>query len=137
LLESMWGERDYEASYRIADQSPRKPAPQTSSEPELNETRKGYDSSSWIGQRYVLTDASVIYELKARAHDLRDIVYATKFTSNSDSQDLKKLCDALVDICEMAEPELSIIDRILRHPKFCYSVALMGAVATIRGALGI
>ncbi|MEO9657206.1 hypothetical protein [Qipengyuania citrea] len=95
------------------------------------------DSSAWTGRKLVLTDEKIIRQLQKEAKVLRDRIYATRFESNSDSQDLKSLADALVAISDMAEPDLSIIDRILAHPKFRYSAALMAAVATIRGALGI
>ena len=95
------------------------------------------DARSWTGRRLVLTDEAIIRDIRTKAEALRAKVYATTFTSNSDSQDLKRLCDALVSVSEMAEPDMSIIDRILRHPKFRHYEALFVAVATIRGALGI
>lgn len=95
------------------------------------------DSTKWTGARYVLTDEKVLRDIRVQVSVLRDRVYAIRFESNTDSQDLKSLCDALVSVCEMAEPELGIIERILAHPKFRYSAALIAAVGTIRGALGI
>ncbi|GAA0481713.1 hypothetical protein GCM10009096_24900 [Parasphingorhabdus litoris] len=95
------------------------------------------DSSMWTGRKIFLADAAVIREIKDGAKRLRELIYETRFESNSDSQDLKNLSDALVAVCEMTEPDVSIIDRILSHPKFNLTTALVAAVATIRGALGI
>ena len=95
------------------------------------------DSADWTGARLVLTDVRVLEEVRSQACALRERIYETRFQSNSDSQDLKSLSDALVAICEMTEPDLSILDRILRHPKFKISATLIAAVAAIRGAIGI
>lgn len=95
------------------------------------------DSTSWTGARLVLADEAALERIRGLASDLRNRVHATRFESNSDSQDLKGLCDALVAVCDMAEPELSIIEKILNHPKFKLTAALLAAVATLRGALGI
>lgn len=98
---------------------------------------KSFDSAMWTGPRLTLTDEKVVQRIKVLSSELRDRIYSTRFENNADSQDLKGLADALVGVCSMAEPELSIIARILSHPKFQISAALVGAVATIRGALGI
>ena len=95
------------------------------------------DSDKWTGSKLVLTDAKVIREVRSQSRTLRDRIYETRFESNSDSHDLKSLADALVSICEMAEPDLMILDRILSHPKFQMTAMLIAAVATIRGAVGL
>ncbi len=95
------------------------------------------DTEDWTGPQFVLTDAKVIRQIRIQANELRTLVHSIHFESNSDSHDLKALADALVAVCSMAEPELSIIERILAHPKFKCTAALVAAVATIRGALGI
>ena len=108
-----------------------------SSAPETQNTALAIDSSFWTGPRMILTDQRVVREISALSKELRNRVYATRFESNVDSQDLKSLTDALVAICDMAEPELTVIARILSHPKFQLTASLVAAVATIRGALGI
>lgn len=95
------------------------------------------DSSTWTGTQFVLTDAKVIKSVKDTAVELRNTIYSMHFPSNSETENLQKLADALVAICEMAEPEVSIIDRILASPKFKAYARLVVLVATIRGALGI
>jgi hypothetical protein len=95
------------------------------------------DSRKWTGGRLVLTDEIVIARVRDLAGQLRDKVHQTSFEKNSDSHDLKSLADALVSVVAMTEPELTIIERILNHPKFKLSATLIAAVATIRGALGI
>jgi len=97
---------------------------------------RSHDSKTWTGKRLVLVDAELISRIAGNAHQLRNAVHAIEFQSNSDSQDLKGLADALVAVCEMAEPELSIIDQITSHPKFKTYATLVVFVATIRSALG-
>jgi hypothetical protein len=162
LLKSHWGERDVEHSYRLTDQGIYKTAgfevlATETGEPivtesgdfiEVGDTRAQpkrasaelldtIDSDGWTGAKLVLTDAKIIRRIRVQANELRDLIHSTRFESNSDSQDLKALADALVAVCSMAEPELGIIERITAHPKFRYTAALTAAVATIRGALGI
>ncbi len=96
-----------------------------------------YMSSNWTGAQFALVDAKVIAEVRATAGKLHEAVHSLHFVSNSDSQNLKGLADALVAVCSMAEPELTIIDRILASPKFKAYAGLFALVATIRGALGI
>ena len=159
LLNSSWGERDVEASYRITDQGIyeasgfdvlaaetgdplltengdfieiENPTPASS---DLEPVR--VKSEDWTGKELVLTDAKVIREIRIKAQELQKVVHSIQFESNSDSQDVKALADALVTICSMAEPELTIIDQILSHPKFKLTAGLMAAVATIRGVLSI
>jgi hypothetical protein len=103
----------------------------------LESAEKAVDSTSWTGTRLVLTDEKKIIEINEMARELRDRVYSMHIPNNADSQDLKGLCDALVAVCEMAQPELSIIQQIVNHPKFQMSAALVAAIATLRGALGI
>jgi hypothetical protein len=94
-------------------------------------------SSRWTGTQYVLVDAEIVNKIKELAGALRVRINETSFSSNSDSHDLKVLADALVGICSMAEPDVSIIDKILANPKFKAYARLMGIIATIRGAIGI
>ena len=109
----------------------------TATEPTVTAHPATVDSRAWTGKRLVLTDEAVLRDLRAKAIELREKVHSIRFESNSDSNDVKGLCDALVAITEMAEPDLTIIERILMHPKFQASAVLMAAVATVRGALGI
>ncbi len=95
------------------------------------------DSTNWTGRHLVLTDAKVIAQLKTSAVQLRDRIQKTNFESDADRQDLNQLAEALVSVVEMAEPDLSIIERILAHPKFKIYKGLTVFVATIRGAIGI
>ena len=95
-----------------------------------------HDSTKWTGAQFVLVDVAVIADIKTKADSLRQAVYALHLTSNSETEDLQKLADALVLICSMTEPEVSIIDRITASPKFKAYAGLIGIIATIRGALG-
>ena len=162
LLNSAWGERDVEASYRLTDQGIYEASgfdvlATESGDPLLTENGEYIEvenlppqstdvegdepiqkkSEDWTGPKLVLTDAKVIRQIRIQASELRELVHSIRFESNSDSQDIKALADALVAVCSMAEPELSIIDRILSHPKFQLTAGLIAAVATIRSALGI
>lgn len=96
-----------------------------------------HDSKNWTGQRLVLVDSETISRVKEMAIELKSTVYSMRFESNSESANLKGLADALVAVCEMAEPEVTIIDRILASPKFKAYSGLVALVATIRGAVGI
>lgn len=109
----------------------------TSSEPTITARGGTIDSTRWTGTKLVLTDENALRQIRRLSVDLRDKVHSMRIESNSDSQDLKGLTEALVSVCGMAVPELSIIERILAHPKFMTSAKLVAAVATIRGALGI
>jgi hypothetical protein len=104
---------------------------------EIPEVEKLHDSTLWTGKQLVLVDVKIIAEVKAAALKLHSAVHSMRFESNSDSMDLKGLVDALIAICEMAEPEVTIIDRILSNPKFKAYAALLAFVATVRGAAGI
>jgi hypothetical protein len=95
------------------------------------------DSAAWTGTQFVLIDAHKIAEVRRAANELRDAVRLIHFESNSDSVNLHCLVEALVSICEMAEPEGTIVDRILASPKFKTYASLAGIIATIRGAFGI
>lgn len=95
------------------------------------------DSSNWTGKQFVLVDAKVIATVQKTARELHTTIYAMRFESNEESFNLKGLADALVAICEMAEPDVTIIDRILASPKFKAYASLLALVATIRGAIGI
>jgi hypothetical protein len=96
-----------------------------------------HSSSKWTGSRLILVDSEVIARVKVMANELHQRVHSMRFESNSDSFDLKALADAFVSICEMAEPEITIMDRILASPKFKAYAGLFAFVATIRGAIGI
>jgi hypothetical protein len=104
---------------------------------EIPEVEKLHDSTLWTGKQLVLVDVTIIAEVKAAALKLHSAVHSMRFESNSDSMDLKGLVDALIAICDMAEPEVTIIDRILSNPKFKTYAALLAFVATVRGAAGI
>lgn len=95
------------------------------------------DATSWTGKQLILTDEQVISDLRIKVSELRDKVHSMRIESNSDSQDLKGLVEALVSLSDMAAPDLGVIERILAHPKFKIYAALAGGIATIRGMLGI
>ena len=94
-------------------------------------------STRWTGAQFVLVDRSILQNVRTIANDLHSVVHSMHFTSNSESQDLKALTDALLAICSMAEPEVTILDRILSSPKFKVYAKLFAMVAAIRGAIGI
>jgi hypothetical protein len=110
---------------------------QASASPTLNVHLPTIDSSSWTGKQFVLVDANVIAEVLKSAQQLHAAVYALHLPSNSETEDLQKLAEALLSVCSMTEPEVSIIDRILASPKFKAYVGLFTIIATIRGAMGI
>ena len=94
------------------------------------------DATSWTGKQLILTDERVISELRIKVSELRDTVHLMRIESNSDSQDLKGLVEALVNLCDMAAPDLGVIERILAHPKFKLTASLVNAASAIRGLLG-
>jgi hypothetical protein len=100
------------------------------------EQKQPVDSQKWTGSQFVLIDRALIVQVNACATELQEAVYAMRFESNSESQNLKGLADALVAICSMAEPEVNLIERILANPKFKTYASLFAIVATIRGAIG-
>lgn len=108
----------------------------SSSEPEIR-FHPAVESSKWTGTQFLLVDAKVIAEVREGAQTLRAAVYSLHLTSNSDTEDLQRLADALVAICMMTEPDSTIIDRITASPKFRAAAGLIGLVAAIRGAIGI
>jgi hypothetical protein len=93
------------------------------------------DSAAWTGAQLILVDAKIIAAVQAAANELHIAVHSMNFTSNKESQNLKGLVDALVSVCAMAEPEVTIIERILASPKFKAYAKLFAIVATIRGAI--
>lgn len=105
--------------------------------PEETDVMQPHESALWTGKQYILVDVKVIAEVRRAARQLHDAVHSMHFESNADSMDLKGLVDALISICEMAEPEVSIIDRILSSPKFKAYSTLIAIIATVRGAAGI
>ncbi len=94
-------------------------------------------ATGWTGKKLILTDESIIVKIRQLATELHDRIENAHFYSNSDSKDLNSLADALVNVCAMAEPDISIIEKILAHPKFKTYSIFFGLIATIRGALGI
>ena len=142
ILESHWGERDYEASYRLTSEGIYQASGFDShlvvggsdGVPHKVPIR---DSTNWTGPSHILVDSRVLQNARQTAQGLRELVYAYHTTDNALSSDLKTLVDALLQLLEMCEPELGPIERILASPKFRVSAALLAAVATVRGALGI
>ena len=136
IVETRWGEREYEGSYRITQDRlydervsaegivPAPNAPQT-------------DSSDWTGGRLLYVDSLVLGKIRVVAGQLQVASQRVNFQNKSDEEDVKGLCDALVGLCKMAQPEISIIDQITSHPKFKHYAALLAFLATIRGALGL
>jgi archaellum biogenesis ATPase FlaH len=79
----------------------------------------------------------VLGKIRVVAGQLQVASQRVNFQNKSDEEDVKGLCDALVGLCKMAQPEISIIDQITSHPKFKHYAALLAFLATIRGALGL
>lgn len=105
--------------------------------PAIGSTPVPFDSTKWTGTQFVLVDCNVIEQVREAARSLHVAVYSLQIKSNAESNDLKRLADALVAICEMTEPEVRLIDRIVSSPKFKRYAQLIGLVAGVRGALGI
>ena len=95
------------------------------------------DPTNWTGPSHVLTDAKKISQVRDLAFDLKARVATVNFRNEADRVDVQKLVEALVALCQMIEPDLSLIDRVTAHPKFKQYAAISVCVATIRGALGI
>jgi hypothetical protein len=104
----------------------------SSSEPEI-QFDPAVESVNWTGKRLILVDAQAIEDLRKMARELQSAVYALRMENNFESSNLKGLADALVCICDMAEPETTIIERILANPKFKAYAGILGIVSTIRG----
>lgn len=103
----------------------------------LNPNSQEIESDKWTGKQHILIDAKAISQVKDLASKLHVEIHNMHFTSNSDSHNLKGLADALVAVCSMAEPEITILDRILASPKFKAYAGIAALIATIRGVLGI
>ena len=97
----------------------------------------GIHSKRWTGTQFVLVDGEILTQIRAEVKHLHHTIHAMHIENNADSQDLKGLADALLAVCTMAEPEVTLLDRILASPKFRTYSALFGIVAMIRGAIGI
>jgi predicted transcriptional regulator len=95
------------------------------------------DSATWTGSvEYVQIEGRAWLNIKNAIFDLKARVEITNFRNEDDRRDIEGLANALVAISEMAEPDLTLIDRITSHPKFRIYGALFVFVETIRGALG-
>jgi hypothetical protein len=166
LLQTNWGGRDYEGSYRATDQGRYEaafdggpliqtgetrltdgsdlptdflndPQPRDSDPPYPGRVVEPHDSTTWTGSQFVLVNATVIVKIKAVALELQAAAYSLNFRSDADRDDIQGLVDALVAITRMAEPEVNVIQRILASPKFKTYTSLFGIIATFRGAVGI
>ena len=109
----------------------------TASEPTLTYHPPPADSTRWTGSTLQYVDSSVLADIRRAAAEIRQLAYRINYQSDEDASDLRGLADALVALCDMAVPDVSVIARILAHPKFRTYTALFAAAATIRGALGI
>ena len=103
----------------------------------VNQDNFTVQSTRWTGTQFVLVDGGVLEQVRCKAQELHQVIHAMHFPSNSESQDVKGLADALIAICSMAEPEVTLLDRLLASPKFKAYASLLGIVALIRGAIGI
>jgi hypothetical protein len=137
MVQSHWGKRDYEASYRIS----RDGFYQSVIGPEgivpVYDEPATADSSDWTGGKLIYIDHRVLSKIRTTAAELRAVARTTNFRSQADKEDVEGLCDALVGLCEMAEPDISLIQQVTSHPKFKAYTAFFVFLATIRGALGI
>ena len=106
------------------------PIPQLSGLPAI-------DSKRWTGTQFVLIDGELLQNVRSQVKELHRIVHLIHIESNSESQNIKGLVDALLAVSTMAEPEITILDRILASPKFKDYAVLFTIVATLRGAIGI
>ena len=166
LVESRIGEREYEPSYRISQDGYYQsvlgnealvPKEDRSSAFDVRSKASfdpdAFDSSAfdtdvgtsgtpirsatWTGSQFTYVNKEAVRQLRARINELHVLAQRINYQSLSDERDLKGLANALVSLCDMAEPDILLIVRILAHPKFKIYAALFGAAATIRGALGI
>jgi hypothetical protein len=139
MVESRAGERDYEKSYRISQdgfyQAVLGPealvsvAGEASSEP--------ISSTAWTGSGLIYVDRAVLEEIRRTARKLQVASSQVNYQSIEDKDDITGLTEALVGLCNMAQPDVTIIDQITSHPKFKHYTALLVLIATIRGAFGI
>lgn len=105
------------------------------SEPPVSSPR--VDPVAWTGTHLIYVDGGVLAQIRARSRELQALAHGVNYRSSEDQHDLQRLSDALVSLCDMAQPDVSIIVQILAHPKFKIYASLFAAAATIRGALGI
>ncbi|MFY7836073.1 MAG: hypothetical protein ACOVQ0_07315 [Novosphingobium sp.] len=103
----------------------------------VNEERASASSEDWTGSRLVYVDSAVLGKIRTAARKVCALAKAVNFESEQDRQDVTGLCEALVALCEMARPEVGIIEQITAHPKFKHYAAFIACIATIRGALGL
>jgi hypothetical protein len=104
-------------------------------EPSIEPVR--VDAETWTGSRLIHIDSGQWTQIRITARHLQTVSRAINYQSEGDQKDVQGMADALVALCEMAEPDVSLIERILTHPKFRIYAAFVGGIATIRGALGI
>lgn len=139
MAESRMGEREYENSYRISQDG-------------FYQATLGSDalvsgvesvssdsvrSAAWTGSGLVYIDSAVLEEIRCTARKLKVACSQVNFQNAEDKEDITGLTDALVGLCKMAQPDVTIIDQITSHPKFKQYTALIFFIAAIRGALGI
>ncbi|MBN2128930.1 MAG: hypothetical protein JW741_05510 [Sedimentisphaerales bacterium] len=139
FAESFRGERDNEASYRISQDGYYQAAVDSGQiQPTRDETEPAVVSAeAWTGSRRIYVDSGVLAEIRKTSKQLQVASRNVNYLSEEDARDIRGLTDALVGLCEMAQPELGIIDQITAHPKFKIYAALVVFISTIRGALGI
>jgi hypothetical protein len=141
LLEVRASDSDFEPFYRATDQGIYEASyPMGNLVEEHDENEDGSvvrDSIDWTGSRLIHVDNEVLLKIKLTSKKLQAAAHRVNYKSEADRSDVTGLADALAALCEMAEPELTIIEAITAHPKFKMYAALMVFVATIRGALGI
>jgi hypothetical protein len=139
LAERRWVEERYDPSYRLTQDGYYQAsigATALVADP-TQETSSGIDPVAWTGTQLTHVDSGVLAHIRMQCGELRTLVYEMNYRSAEDQRDLQRLADALVALCDMAQPDISLIVRLLAHPKFKIYATLFAAAATIRGALGI
>lgn len=139
MLERRLEESNHETSYRITQDGIYEATIGAENLVTVDGTKKfaSTDSLSWTGSKLTYVDLAVLSKIRETARQLQIATRMANFKSQSDKEDIQGLCDALLGLCEMAEPEVDLIDKITSHPKFKHYAAFFVLLATIRGALGL
>ena len=139
LLQKDWGKDSYEPSYRATEEGIYESVLGLDGYLQQRPSIKPieFNPDDWTGPQSMLIDAKVWSTVKETALALQLKCRTTNFRSEEDQKDIQNMADALVSLCNMAEPDPTLIDIITAHPKFKAYAGLAVFVATIRGALGI
>lgn len=138
LLQHDWADSGSD-SYRITDHGLYESAVGFDAfvevEPSIEPVR--VDAESWTGTRLIYVDSGQWKSIRIVARQIQTASRDINYESEEDQRDVQGLADALVALCEMAEPDVGLIERLLSHPKFRISAVIVSGIATLRGALGI